>query len=302
MSNPDHLGASGNLRGILAMMAGMFGFVTNDMFAKLASETLPTGQIMFIRGVFTIAIIFAIAWASGALAKLRELRRPAVGLRTIGEVFSTVFFLTALFNAPIANATAILQTAPIAVTAAAALLLREAVGWRRWLAIGVGFLGMLLIVQPGGAGFNPYALFAVAAVFFITLRDLATRRLPLVVPAILVSLVTSIAVTGAGAVLGVAETWVVPDATVLGMLFAAAICLTGGYFFVVEGVRHGEVSVVSPFRYTILIPAFVYGIVIWGDALSLSAAAGIGLVVGSGVYVLYRESLVRRAAAAAARP
>lgn len=297
---PDHLSASGNLRGILAMTAGMFGFVTNDMFVKLASATLPIGQIMFIRGLFTTAIILAIVLASGALAKLAELRRPAIAWRTVGEVFSTVFFLTALVHIPIANATAILQTVPIVVTAGAALFLGEAVGWRRWLAVGIGFVGMLLIVQPGGAGFNAYGLFAVAAVLFITLRDFATRHLPLAVPAILVSLVTSIAVTGAGALLGIAESWVLPDAAATGMLVAAAVSLTGGYFFIVEGMRHGEVSVVSPFRYIILIPAFVYGIAIWGDELSPTALSGTLLVAASGVYVLYRESRLKRRAVAAA--
>lgn len=280
------------------MTAGMFGFVTNDMFVKLTSDTLATGQIMFIRGMFMIVMIVAIAWASGLLRHARELRRPAVAWRTVGEVTSTICFLTALFHIPIANATAILQTVPIVVTAFAALFLRERVGWRRWLAVTVGFVGMLLIVQPGGAEFNVYALFAVAAVFAITLRDISTRYLPLTVPAILVSLVTSIAVSGAGVALGTFENWIVPDALTLGYLLAASVSLIGGYVFVVEAMRHGEVSAVSPFRYTILIPAFVYGIAIWGDDVSVLAALGALLVVASGIYVLYRESRQKRLAGA----
>ncbi len=298
IASPDHLGASGNVRGAVAMTLGMFGFVTNDVFVKLASDTLPTGQIMAIRGAFMIVMILVICWASGVLRQLNELRRPALAWRTFGEVASTVCFLTALFHIPIANATAILQAVPIVVTAIAAVFLREWVGWRRWLAVIIGFVGMLMIVQPGGAGFNVYALFAVAAVFGITLRDLSTRYLPLAVPAILVSLVTSLAVTGAGLTLGLFEDWVVPAPVPLIYLLLASVCLIGGYFFLVEAMRHGEVSAVTPFRYTILVPAFIYGIVIWGDEVTLLAAVGALIVVASGIYVLYRESRQRRLAGA----
>ena len=297
----DHLGASGNLRGAVFMTVGMFGFVTNDMFAKLASQDLPIGQIIFIRGLFTTVIIGAIALATGALAKLGELRRPAVGLRTFGEMCSTVLFLTALFNSPIANATAILQAVPIVMTGVAAIFLGEAVGWRRWLAVLVGFAGMLMIVQPGGAAFNAFSLFAVGAVFTMTIRDLATRWLPLAVPAILVTLVSAIAVTLTGGALGLAENWRMPEPITFGYLLCSAISLTGGLFFLVEAMRHGEMSAISPFRYTILIPAFVYGIFIWGETPNLVAVTGIILVAGSGLYVLYREGRQRAARKAAAR-
>lgn len=293
----SHLGASGNVRGAITMMAGMFGFVTNDVFAKLASETLPTGQVIFLRGLFTTAIILIIVLVTGALAHVNELRRPAVAWRTVGEVTATVLFLTALFHIPIANATAILQAVPIVMTAVAALFLREAVGWRRWLAVIVGFAGMLMIVQPGGAGFSSYSLFAVGAVLFITLRDVATRRLPLTLPAILVTFVTSVAVTASGFLLGTTESWVTPTPGLLALLGAAAISLTGGYFYLVEAMRHGEVSAVSPFRYTILIPAFIYGLAIWGDELNALAVAGALLVVLSGLFVFYREHRLRRVTA-----
>jgi drug/metabolite transporter (DMT)-like permease len=294
----DHLGAGGNLRGTLAMIAGMAGFVTNDMFIKLASETLPTGQIIFLRGLLTTTIIIAIAHASGALARWTEALRPAVGWRTVGEVCATVLYLTALFHIPIANATAILQAMPIIITLAAALFLDETVGWRRWLAVGTGFVGMLMIVQPGGAGFNAYALFAVAALAFLALRDISTRAIPLVVPAILVTLAASLAVTVAGAVLGLTEDWVMPQRAEFGLLLGAAATLTAGYFFVVEAMRYGEMSAVAPFRYTILVWAIVYGILIWGEVPDLLAIGGIVLIAGSGLFVFYRENRRRREIAA----
>lgn len=281
--------ARGNLRGALAMTAGMFGFVTNDMFIKLASESLPTGQIIFLRGLVTTALVFALILATGELQRLYEARRPAVGWRAVGEVGSTILFVTALFHIPIANATAILQAMPIIITVAAALFLGETVRWRRWLAVSAGFFGMLMIVQPGGEGFNVYALFAVAALVFLALRDLSTRFIPLGISALSVTAVTSVAVTLSGLVMALTEDWVMPAPHEFAYLGAAALFLTGGYYFLVEAMRHGELSAVAPFRYTILIWSLIYGLLVWGEIPNLLALCGIGLVVGSGLYVLYRE-------------
>lgn len=284
--------AGGNLRGALAMIAGMFGFVTNDVFIKLASESLPTGQIIFLRGLATTTLILLLMLAVGELRRLAGAARPAVGWRAVGEVGSTVLYLTALFHIPIANATAILQAMPIIITVAAALFLGETVRWRRWLAVVVGFFGMLMIVRPGGEGFDAYALFAVAALAFLALRDLSTRFVPLGVSALPVAVVSSLAVTLAGAAMAVGEVWVMPAPREFAYLGAAALLITGGYFFLVEAMRHGEVSAVAPFRYTILIWSLIYGLLVWGEAPDPVALGGIALVVGGGLYVFYRERRV----------
>ncbi len=271
------------------MCLGMAGFVTNDMLVKLVSDSLPTGQIIFIRGCMITVLVVAIAAVTGALGRLRELINPAVGWRTFGEVCSTLLYLTALFHMPIADATAIVQALPVVFTLVAVMFLGERVGWRRWLAVIAGFAGILLIVRPGEGGVDPYALFAVGALVFLVIRDAATRHLPVGVPSIAVTLVTAVFVTLSGGMLGVAETWVVPDQRNLLMLVVAAIVLTAGYYFIIEGVRHGEVAAVAPFRYTNLLWAVFYGVLIWGEIPDVFAVTGIVLIVGSGLVVVIRE-------------
>ena len=278
-----------NLRGIVAMSLGMAGFVTNDMLVKLASATLPTGQIIFLRGCMITVLVFAIALVTGALSRLRTVAHPAVAWRTVGEVFSTLLYLTALFHMPIADATAIVQAMPVVFTVVAALFLGEYVGWKRWLAVTTGFIGILLIVRPGGEGIDPYSLFAVAALAFLVVRDVATRRIPFGVSSIAVTLITAIFVTTSGGVLGLTEVWVLPEGRTLLLLGSAAVMLTVGYFFVIEGVRYGDVAAVAPFRYTNLLWAVIYGVVIWGEVPDALALTGIALIVASGLVVVVRE-------------
>ncbi|HEX2255283.1 MAG TPA: DMT family transporter, partial [Afifellaceae bacterium] len=120
----------GNRKGILLMMAAMAGFILNDTFIKVASEALPTGQIIFVRGLMATPLILLLAWRFGALGKLGSLRHRSVAWRTVGEMGSTALYLTALFHMPLANATAILQIVPLITTAAAAIFLGERVGRR----------------------------------------------------------------------------------------------------------------------------------------------------------------------------
>jgi len=286
-----------NLRGIVAMSLGMAGFVTNDMLVKLASATLPTGQIIFLRGCMITVIVFAIALVTGALSRMRTVAHPAVAWRTVGEVFSTLLYLTALFHMPIADATAIVQAMPVVFTVVAALFLGEYVGWKRWIAVITGFIGILLIVRPGGEGIDPYSLFAVAALAFLVVRDVATRRIPFGVSSIAVTLITAIFVTTSGGVLGLTEVWVLPEGQTLLLLGSAAVMLTVGYFFVIEGVRYGEVAAVAPFRYTNLLWAVIYGVVIWGEVPDALALTGIALIVASGLVVVVRERQPSRPAA-----
>jgi hypothetical protein len=146
-----------------------------------------------------------------------------MGWRTLAEVGSTFCFLTALFNMPIADATAILQSVPLAVALGAAVFLGEPVGWRRYLAIGVGFVGVLIIVRPGGEGFNAYALWALGAVGFIVLRDLSTRRLSPDVPSLQISVLAAAGITVSAGAIALVTEWHPVSAAHLGVLFVAAV-------------------------------------------------------------------------------
>ena len=280
------------LKGIGAMVIALFGFVVNDAFVKFLADEIPLGEIIFLRG----------ALAAIAIAVLISLRRDwptraayydkNVLLRNVGEVGGTVFYLTALTQLPLANAVAILQAMPFVITAMAALFLREPVGWRRWTAILVGFFGVLLIIRPGAEGFNAYTILAVIAVGFISLRDLATRYVPANISTLAVTFVTTITVMAMGLVMGLFESWVTPDLWQLVLIGCASIFLMLGYVFVIIATRVGEISIIAPFRYTIVLWAILIDLVFWGKIPAPLTFVGIAIIVSSGVYMFMRERRV----------
>ncbi len=285
--------AGRNIVSIVAMLMAMVGYVVNDAFAKLASERLPIGEIIFVRGLIATVLIALVLAATGQLRHAGNLRSGAVLLRIVGEVVATFLYLTALFQMPIANAIVILQAAPLMVTAASAVILNEIVGWRRWSAIAVGFFGVVLIVRPGFSGFDIWSLAALGAAVFIVIRDLATRLVPANVPSVLMTTVTSVAVTLVGASMAPFETWLVPTGGELVLLAAAAVFILIGYFFIILTMRVGEISVASPFRYSIVVYAIFLGYAIWGDIPDLPMVAGTLIIVATGVYTFHRERLAK---------
>jgi drug/metabolite transporter (DMT)-like permease len=211
-----------------------------------------------------------------------------------GEIGGTSLFLTALFHMPLANATAIIQATPLAVTLAAALFLGDAVGWRRYTAIGIGFAGVMLIVQPGGEGFNVYSLAALASVLFITLRDVSTRGFSRAVPNLLVAVATSVAITVFAGAVTAFGAWQPVGWEVVARLAAAAVLVLLGYHAGIVSMRVGEIGFVSPFRYTNLLWALVLGFVVFGDVPGWLTIAGAAIVAGTGVYTLHRERVTAR--------
>ena len=186
---------SENLRGIMAMLAATAVFVVNDALVKIAAEALPTGEAIFLRGLFTTLFCASLLVSHGTLGTLPHVVSPKIIGRAIAEVGSTLFFLSALVRMPIGDAIAILQFTPLAITAGAALFLGDKVGWRRWLATCVGLVGVLIIVRPGGTGFNPYSVLAIASILFGVARDLLTRGIAASVPSLLIAGTSSAAVT-----------------------------------------------------------------------------------------------------------
>lgn len=285
-----------NLRGILALTACNFLFLINDTFIKVASADLPLTQIIFFRGLFaTLLLLPLVAW-TGGFRHMRLLWNWPVFFRTVAEVFAAICFLTALFHIPIANANAIGQIVPLMITAAGAIFLAEAVGWRRWTAIVIGFIGVLIVIRPGLAGFNSYSLFAVAATVFITIRDMTTRLMPRGLPALLISLLTAIAVGVSGPLFApvLGEQWVVPGAGSLGLIAIAVVFLIGGYVTAVDFMRHGDIAVVAPFRYTVIIFAMIVGFIVWGEVPDVFMLIGTAVIAATGVYTFQRERNMAR--------
>lgn len=268
----------------------MLGFVVNDTLTKSVSSELGLFQIIFVRGVFATALILLIAWHMGAF-RVRPTRHESIwmGWRVLGEIVGTCLFLTALFNMPLANAVAILQVVSLAVTLMAALFLGDQVGWRRYTAIGVGFVGVLLIVKPGTEGFNVYSLAALGAVGAICLRDLATRQIGARVPGLQITVLTSVAITLMGALVTMFGEWRPVEPWVLWRLIAASGFVLLGYYAGVLGMRMGEVAFVSPFRYLNLLFAMVLGYLVFGDLPGPVTMMGAALIVATGLYTLHRE-------------
>lgn len=291
---------SPNMRAALFMTVSMAGFTVNDGITKYMSEVMNMGQVQFLRGAFATLFIAVLAWQQGALANLRLTLQPMVLVRVGCEVLATVTFLVALAQLPIANVSAVLQALPLAVTMGAALIYGETVGWRRWLSIAVGFAGVAIIVRPGLEGFSAYSLVALVCVCFCTARDLATRRIPEHIPTLLISTVTALAVSVCGAFLvQPMGGWTPPSAFDFFLLACAAGLLLIGYQFIILAMRSGEISFVAPFRYTGLLFSILLGFVVFRDVPDLAMILGSAIIVGSGLYMLYRERVVGRSKAAA---
>jgi S-adenosylmethionine uptake transporter len=286
-----------NLKGAALMMASMFSFTLNDTFIKLLSGQVPLNQVLFLRGVLTTALIYLMIRVMGPLRwRIPRRDRWLVALRVGAEIGAAFFFLTALFNMPIANITAILQSLPLTITLAAALFLGEPVGWRRLGAICIGFLGVMLIVRPGTDGFTIYALYGLVAVGFVTLRDLATRRLSAETPSMLVTLVSSAGVMVFFGLSSLGDDWVVLETRAMAYILVASVMIIGGYLFSIMVMRVGEISFVAPFRYTGLLWALLLGFFVFGDWPDPLTLMGAGIVVTMGIYTLYRDARVRRKA------
>lgn len=277
------------------MVISMAAFTVNDAIAKFVSDSMNMAQVMLVRGVFASMLVGVIAWQSGALIQLRHAFDSMVMLRVAGDAAGTLTFLLALQHLPLANVSAILQALPLAVAMGAALFLGEGVGWRRWLAISVGFIGVLIVVRPGVEGFSVHSLLVLACVLFCAVRDLATRRIPEAIPSLLVSAVTSIAITILGAALLPAMGgWTPMQPSMVLYLALAAVLVLIGYQFIIMAMRVGDISFIAPFRYTALLWAIALSIVIFGDFPDSAMIMGSAIIVASGLYTLYRERVVGR--------
>jgi drug/metabolite transporter (DMT)-like permease len=296
---------SPNLRGALFMVVAMSGFTLNDAITKVASDSMNMAQVMLIRGAFASLFVGLLAWQRGALALPGSMLQPMVAIRVIGEAGATASFLIALAHLPIANVSAVLQALPLAVTMGAALVFKEGVGWRRWLAIAIGFAGVLIIVRPGFEGFSIYSLLALACVACCAVRDLATKRIPQAIPTLLVSTTTALAMTMLGAVLLLPMGgWTPMTGESTAFLALAAVLVVIGYQFIIMAMRVGDISFIAPFRYTALLWSILLGLFIFGDVPDLPMILGASIIVCSGLYALYRERIVgrRKTAAESAGP
>jgi len=281
-----------NLKGILAMCAAMALFVANDTLVKLATVHVAAHQILFLRGIFASAFVLIAVFWTGMWRHWKEMANRLLLLRCLLEVFVAYTFILALGVLAIADLTAILLLSPLIITAISALALKETVRWRRWLAVILGFAGMLLVVKPGGSGFQAAALLGVVSTIGVAFRDLVTRHLADTLPTLLVATAGILSLTAFGGLLSLGLPWQPLDSHVILLLAGAALTVLLGNVAIIMAFRDVDVSAVSPFRYTVIVWAVLAGIVIFGDIPEPAAWLGILLIVGSGLYTLYRETVL----------
>lgn len=288
-----------NLRGALLMTAAMLGFAIEDMLIKFLTASVPLGMVLVYLGTGGALVFATLALLRGDKLLSRDLLARSVVIRNTGELVGTVGFVTAIALTPLSSASAILQATPLVVTLGAALFLGEQVGWRRWSAILAGFAGVLLIIRPGFDAFEPFSLFALLGVLGLAVRDLATRTVPRAITSLQLSAYAFAITVPAGfgilAFTGDVMRWPVGVEWLL--IGAAMTVAVVAYAAIVAAMRMGDVAVITPFRYSRLVFALIFGVTFFGEEPDAITLAGSALIVASGIYTFWREARLRRQAA-----
>ena len=286
--------AEGNLRGSLFMVLAMAGFAVEDMFLKTAAKTLPVGEILILFGGGGMLVFAALAIRKGQRVLAPEILSPPILIRAVFEVLGRFFYTLAIALTPLSSASAILQATPLVVVAGAALVFGERVGWRRWSAIALGFAGVLLILRPGLEGFTAMSLLAVAGTLGFAGRDLATRAAPPALSNLQLGIYGFAMMVPAGAAL---LAWtggaVVPGPIAAACLLAAIGVGVFAYNALTIAMRSGEVSVVTPFRYTRLVFALILGALVFHERPDAATLTGAAIVVATGIFTLLRSGRKR---------
>ncbi|MDG1354397.1 MAG: DMT family transporter [Sulfitobacter sp.] len=280
-----------NFRGALLMVLAMFGFAIEDSFIKMMGDALPVGQILTMLGIGGSAVFAVVVLAQKRALFERAMLAGPVLTRAIGEIAGTVCFISAIVFTPLSTASAILQATPLVVTLGAALFLGESVGWRRWAAISVGFMGVLMIIRPGIEGFSPLSLFALGGVFGLALRDISTRKITASLSTMQLSFLGFLVLIPAGCVmlLVTGQSLAPMDLRLTSLMFASIAIGVFAYYGIVAAMRVGEVSFVTPFRYSRLIFAMIIGVSFFDEQPDGYTLLGGAIIVASGIYTVWRE-------------
>jgi len=271
------------------MIVGTFLLTTQDGITKWLTSAHGAGEIVFYRGILSLLMVAVLVQAQGGIAVVRA-NRPGVNwLRAGLALLTSVLVVAAFVHMPLADALAIIFLSPLIVTALSALLLGEPVGWRRWSAVAMGFVGMLMITRPTGAGIDWHVGIPIAAAFAASFRDIVTRRLGGQDSTLTVLTYSSVVAALGGALfLPFADT--VPNLPNLGLFAIAALLATASNFLTIRSFQLAPAAMVAPFKYLSLIWAGLIGFVVWGDQPDAWKILGAALIAGSSLYVLHRET------------
>lgn len=279
-----------NQRGSLFMTLSMAGFAVEDMFLKSAAQSLPVGQVLLVMGLCG-ALWFALtSFRAGETTLPDALLSRTMAVRSTFEVVGRLFYALAIALTPLSVASSILQATPLVVVLGAAVLFGETVGARRWILTGLGFIGVLVILRPGLAGFDALSLLAVIGLLGFAGRDLATRAAPPALSNAQLGTAGFLVLAFSGAViLAFTQGPDLPTAPEATKILGATVFGVLGYSFLTRAMRTGEVSAVTPFRYTRLLFALALGMAVFGERPDAATLIGAAIIVTCGVLILTRR-------------
>lgn len=289
MNAAEALHARATRRGIICMVAAMAFFTVNDAFFKLAAVNVPVWQLIFLRSLLVSLLTFAAARSVASTDVILGMFRGRVGLRALTEATAMLLYLWSLTHIPIANAAAIILSSPLFLAAFAALFLGERVTAGRWTAAVLGFVGVLLIVQPRPGAFDVWTLVCLASTVLFATRDVLTRGIPAAIPSTVVALATAVAGTVLALVMMLLTDVRAVGARDAGYIVAAAFFVAAGFYLIAVSFRSAEVSVVGPFRYSSLLVAVALGYLVWGEVPNVLGWFGVALMLGAGALMLVLE-------------
>lgn len=273
------------------MVASMIGFTLEDSLIKHLTKTMPLGQILMIIGLTGIVFFGARAKRQGDPLWTRSYLSKQMLWRSFFEVTGRISYTASLMLVPLTLATAILQATPLVVVAGAAILFGEQVGWRRWSAIFVGFIGVMVILRPGLEGFTPLSILSLVGMVGFAGRDLATRAAPPQLSNMQLGIAGFTVLSVAGFLLSFTGMgMVLPSTPQLATLALTAVCGIAAYQFLTMAMRTGEVSSVTPWRYSRLIFAAIVGLLMFGEMPDGFTILGSVMIVASGVFTLKRTA------------
>ena len=273
------------------MITSMAFFAVEDSLIKFVTSTIPIGQILIMFGLGGALIFLLVAHFKNEKIMLRDMLLLPMYVRALFEIIGRLFYVLAISLIPLSTATVIIQATPIVVVAGAAIIFGEKVGWRRWTAILLGLFGVIVIIQPTAESFSFLSILALIGMIGFAGRDLASRAAPENLSVFILGLHGFIALAFSGLIYTIWDdaNFVMIDIDTIGYMVGAVVFGVAAYSCLMKAMRTGEVSAVTPFRYTRLIFGVSLGVFFFNESLNYSTVIGTILIVISGLFILSRN-------------
>lgn len=285
-----------NTKAIGLMIGAMFVFAATDSIIKYVTTAVSPPQVMLFLIVGGAILFSVIAKQQNSLIWTKQAVAPVLLIRYLAEIAGLASMIMALSSLPLSTIGAIIQSIPLIVTFCAVIFLGERVSWRRWTAIIVGFIGVLMIMQPGMDGFDMSILWAILSALSMAVRDLTTRKAPHAISSSCLAAYSMYAALPF-AVIWVAmlgEPFIIIEWQNWALLCSLSVFGALGYLLLIAATRTADLSVVSPYRYSRLLFMLVLGIAIFNEQPDMWVLLGAALIVASGIYIMWRERVLAR--------